>query len=95
MNYGERRRRPDQTAPESDVCVSADVKRGICTGQRSTRQHYFPLRVSLTLRFFRPLALRRASTLRPFLDAMRDRKPCLFALLRRLGWYVRFILSSS
>jgi hypothetical protein len=25
------------------------------------------------------------------LDAMRERNPCLFALLRRLGWYVRFI----
>ena len=51
-----------------------------------------PLRVSLTLRFLRPFARRRARTRLPFLEAIRDRKPCLLARLRRLGWYVRFIL---
>lgn len=46
---------------------------------------YLPLFVSLTVRFFLPLARRRASTRRPFLVAMRERNPCLLARLRRLG----------
>lgn len=46
---------------------------------------YLPLLVSLTVRFFLPLARRRASTRRPFLVAMRERNPCLLARLRRLG----------
>lgn len=46
---------------------------------------YFPLFVSVTVRFFLPFARRRARTRRPFLVAMRERKPCLLARLRRLG----------
>lgn len=53
---------------------------------------YFPGFVSLTVRFLRPLERRRASTRRPFLVAIRERKPCLLARLRRLGWYVRFMM---
>ena len=51
----------------------------------SVQRVYFVLRVSLTVRFLRPLARRRASTFRPFLEAMRERNPCLFARFRRLG----------
>ena len=46
---------------------------------------YFPLFVSLTVRFFLPLERRRASTRRPFFVAIRERNPCLLARLRRLG----------
>jgi len=46
---------------------------------------YFPLRVSLTERFLRPLERRRASTLRPFLEDILERNPCLLARFRRLG----------
>jgi hypothetical protein len=37
----------------------------------------------------RPLARRRFRTSRPFLVAMRARKPCVFARRRLLGWKVR------
>lgn len=40
--------------------------------------------------FLRPFALRRARTLRPFADAMRSLKPCLFLLFLLDGWYVLF-----
>ena len=46
---------------------------------------------SETVRHLRPLARRRARTLRPFLVAMRSRKPCLLTLLRFEGWNVLFI----
>ena len=46
---------------------------------------------SETVRRARPLARRRASTLRPSAVAMRSRKPCLLTLLRFEGWYVLFI----
>lgn len=46
----------------------------------------------LTVRRLRPLARRALSTRRPFFVAIRARKPCLLARLRRWGWYVRFIL---
>lgn len=41
-----------------------------------------------TVSLARPRARRRASTLRPFLVAMRARKPCTFTRWRFLGWYV-------
>ena len=40
---------------------------------------------------FRPRRRRAAMTLRPPTVLMRLRKPCVFALLRRFGWYVRFM----
>ncbi len=39
----------------------------------------------------RPLARRRANIFRPFLLAMRARKPCLLTLFFLDGWYVLFI----
>jgi hypothetical protein len=39
----------------------------------------------------RPLARRRASTWRPFLVAMRARKPWVRARFKLLGWNVRFM----
>jgi hypothetical protein len=45
-----------------------------------------------TVSFLRPFALREAKTLRPFAEAILSRKPCLFFLFLREGWYVRFIL---
>src|SRR5690606_2581450 len=41
---------------------------------------------SETVRRWRPLARRRARTRRPAAVAMRARKPCVLARLRRLGW---------
>ena len=38
----------------------------------------------------RPLARRRDNTLAPLLVFIRERKPCFFTRLRRLGWNVRF-----
>ena len=39
----------------------------------------------------RPRRRRAAMILRPPTVLMRLRKPCVFALLRRFGWYVRFM----
>ena len=47
-------------------------------------------RSELTVKEWRPLARRRASTARPPGDRMRTRKPCVLARRRRLGWKVRF-----
>jgi hypothetical protein len=57
---------------------------------------YLRLKVfsSETVSFFLPFFLREANTLRPLAVAMRSRKPCLFVLFLREGWYVRFISSS-
>jgi len=44
----------------------------------------------LTVSFLRPRARRRARTARPFFVSMRERKPCVFARWRLLGWKVRF-----
>ena len=49
------------------------------------RRAYLPGALSLTLRRLRPFLRRRASTLRPFFELIRARKPCLFLRLRRLG----------
>ena len=38
-----------------------------------------------------PFFRRRARTLRPFLVAMRSKKPCTRLRRRLCGWYVRFI----
>ena len=46
---------------------------------------YFPEIDEETVRRARPLARRRASTLRPSGVDMRSRKPCLFTLLRFEG----------
>lgn len=56
---------------------------------------YLPERWSLTVRFLRPFWRRRFKILRPFFVLFRARKPCLLARLRRLGWYVRFIILSG
>ena len=48
-----------------------------------------------TVRLLRPFARRRAMTLRPFLVAMRFRKPWTRLRWRFLGWKVRFIFHSS
>ncbi len=45
----------------------------------------------LTVRRWRPFARRRARILRPFLVAIRARKPCLFTRRRLLGWKVLFM----
>ena len=76
-----------EESENSDACWPGSRYR-----RAKSRQGYFPLRVSLTVRFVRPLARRRARRRLPFFVAMRERNPCLFALLRRLGWYVRFIV---
>jgi hypothetical protein len=39
----------------------------------------------LTVSLWRPLARRRDRTARPFLVAMRERNPCVFARRRLLG----------
>src|ERR1700728_3938273 len=44
-------------------------------------------------RRLRPLARRRANTSRPFLVAIRARKPCRRARTSLLGWYVRFTVT--
>ena len=50
-------------------------------------QHYFLWRGSEdTDSFLRPFARLEANTLRPFTDAMRSLKPCLFLLFRFDGW---------
>lgn len=49
---------------------------------------------SLTVNRFLPFARRRAKTFLPFFELMRSRKPCLFFLFLRLGWYVLFICTS-
>ena len=54
---------------------------------------YLPAMELDTVRRARPLARRRASTLRPSADAMRARKPCLFTRLRLWGWNVLFIIT--
>lgn len=45
----------------------------------------------LTVRRRRPLARRRANTLRPFAVDIRSRNPCLFTLFLLEGWNVLFI----
>lgn len=52
---------------------------------------YLQPRWSETEREARPLARRRAMTLRPSLVAILSRKPCLLTLLRLEGWNVLFI----
>lgn len=52
---------------------------------------YFDAMESETVRRARPLARRRARTLRPSGVAILARKPCLFTLLRLEGWNVLFI----
>jgi hypothetical protein len=47
---------------------------------------------SETVNLFLPLALRLASTLRPFFVDMRALKPCLLTLLRLDGWYVLLLI---
>lgn len=47
-----------------------------------------------TVRRLRPFARRRFKTKRPFLVAMRVRKPWVFFRRRRLGWKVRFMCRS-
>jgi hypothetical protein len=58
------------------------------------RRHRARLAYELeTVSRLRPLARRRLSTSRPFLVAIRVRKPCVFLRWRRLGWKVRFMIS--
>lgn len=47
--------------------------------------YFLPKYSSETVSFLRPLALRFAKTLLPFLLDIRSRKPCLFFLLRTDG----------
>ena len=44
--------------------------------------------------FFLPFDLRAARTFRPFAEAIRSRKPCLFLLFLFDGWNVLFIMHS-
>lgn len=52
------------------------------------------LRVLQGIRRARPLARRELRTFRPFLVALRARKPWVRARLMRLGWKVRFMLGA-
>ena len=54
---------------------------------------YLPAIELETVKRTRPLARRRAKTLRPSADAIRARKPCLFTRLRLWGWNVLFIIT--
>lgn len=63
-----------------------------CRGCTAKTQVHLLLRRSLTVSHFRPLARRRASSLRPFFVAMRERNPCVLERFRRLGWYVRLLI---
>jgi len=56
---------------------------------------YFLCVESDTVSLRRPLALLRASTFLPFLDAILDLNPCLLALFLLDGWYVRFIMKEN
>lgn len=47
--------------------------------------------VSSTVKRARPLRRRRFNTLRPLVEAMRRRKPCVLSRLRTLGCQVRFV----
>lgn len=58
--------------------------------QVTVRDYLLAMR-SDTVRYLRPLARRRASTLRPSGVDMRSRKPCLLTRLRLEGWNVLFI----
>ena len=58
---------------------------------REKKTYLLPLTSSETVNLARPLALRLARTLRPFLDAILSRNPCLLSLLRLCGWNVCFI----
>ena len=55
------------------------------------KRAYLEAMWSLTVSEARPLARRRASTLRPLGVAILSRKPCLLTLLRLEGWNVLFI----
>lgn len=52
---------------------------------------HLPMPANQTARRLRPLARRRDRTARPFLVAMRARKPWVRARLMVLGWKVRFM----
>ena len=54
-------------------------------------QNYLTLLSSETVSLALPLALLRASSLRPFLLAILDLKPCLLDLFLLEGWNVLFI----
>jgi len=75
--------------PVLETTRNREVQRRISRSRgRTSLSHqvaYFPLFVSLTVRFFLPFARRRARRRRPFLVAIRERNPCLLARLRRLG----------
>ena len=87
---GTRKRKKPDAAVSSDTGLNA-----VITGFIRAMHNYLPGRESDTVRTLRPFARRRASTLRPSLVSIRDRNPCLFARLRLLGWYVRFIYSTA
>ena len=57
-----------------------------------SKQFYFILLSSDVVNLFLPLDLLLARTLLPFLDFIRDLKPCLLALFLREGWNVRFMI---
>lgn len=70
---------PDQPAMLEPVRTGQTSGTGYgCTG-------HLPGRLSLTVRRLRPFARRRAINFLPFLVAIRLRKPCVLARLRRLG----------
>ena len=54
--------------------------------------YFSPIFSSETVNFFLPVALLLARTLRPFADAIRSRKPCLFFLFLFEGWNVLFVI---
>ena len=58
------------------------------------RKSYFPFRSSETVSFFLPRARLRVITALPFAVDILCLKPCLFVLLRLLGWYVLFMLAT-
>ena len=56
-----------------------------------SKKAYLPFLSSDTVSFFLPFALRRVITALPPTDDILCLNPCLFVLLRLLGWYVLFM----
>lgn len=84
--YIHRKYRPSSLFPMRAACLNRflPLRIAVCfTPDLLPPAHDY--RSSLTVSFFRPFARRRANTFRPFLVAMRWRKPCVFFRFRRCG----------
>ena len=86
--------RPQELRKSYLFCLAAFRR---CSPEVIGSENYalvFKRRSSETVSFQRPCLRRRANILRPSLDSMRVRKPCLLLRFLREGWYVRFIAYS-